>query len=353
MDSKIEENPKSSKKFLVLIVFAVVVIFSSISILGYYLFLKNSNEFLNLEVEKVEKNIPENNNSNLVDVSNRKSYEIGIYYSSNNDLLYLGEGILIFPDLVLVSGETIKNYKSEDLILRQFAVDLPVEYLEGSSVGNDDSKSYFTLRTRGSFLGNFITFPNKDLQVGDSLNLKTIRSEKILSDDVIMIDAIQIFQILGKVGDGYAYLSNLNFSDSARVAFNNQGEPVGATVFNDSKGSRVLISGAKINILLKQIGEGLDLKSKDKIGIEFEFSDLAKFRKEGRPVGLVVKNTIHQSIASLGGIKEGDIILTINNQVFVSQEELDKFFNKLNPSEELKFEIIREDKKIGITLNLQ
>ena len=68
---------------------------------------------------------------------------------------------------------------------------------------------------------------------------------------------------------------------------------------------------------------------------------------------MVVSSVKEGSISEISGIKKDDIVLTLNNQVIVSQEELDKFFNDLLANEEIKFEIIRADKKIGITLSLQ
>ena len=353
VDTNSFQKDNSGKKFKIVLTFVTLVLLISISILGYYLFLNNSNQNLHVEVQKIDTQPKVEKKFNLKDLSVRKEYQIDIYYSSaKNELTLLGEGVLISNSVVLTSNDVIKNYKSEELVVKQNNIYLPVELVEGSAT-NQDLNSYWTLKLKGKFRGDFISFSNNRLEVGEELNLISTRSELILSNEPKTINVLQKFQIIGEVDDDYVYLSNLSTSDSVKVVFNNQGEAVGVTTFKDSKNNSVILSGRGINNILKSRGEDPKVSNKDKIGVIFEFSELDKFRKEGRPVGLVVKDVVKDGLADKSGIKIGDIILTMNNQIITSQLELDNFFINLSLNEEVKIELIRDDKKVGITLNLQ
>jgi hypothetical protein len=203
-------------------------------------------------------------------------------------------------------------------------------------------------------LTGFAKFEEKEVKIGEILFVRSLRTEIREGGFSEEINLIFPFSIVGKSEDGSIVLTNLQSVDAGNPVYDKNGALVGVTSTFDSKNFLKVVVGKKLTDFIYRSSQTLEENSnKEQLGIIFEFSELDKFRKEGRPVGLVVKEVRDGQLAQLAGVKKDDIILTINNQVIVSEDELDKLFQNLNAGEEIKFEIIREDKKVGITLNLE
>ena len=356
IEPKIEvtENTKiESKKsrFTVVLVFVLIVLVSAIGIFGYFLFNKNSsNPSIPIEVVKMgnEKNLADFNAMN-----SRLPYQISIYASfPKKDLLYLGEGILIEETSVLTTNEVVRDYKSENLVIKQGSNTVEISHLEASPLGTD--ARLWTLFTKNSSLEGAAKFTQRELKISEEVFLKASRNE--INDRKDRIEEIIAFYPVRVTGFGAEknyYLTNFTSTDFGAPIYDREGNLVGISSGTDSKNNIKIVSGENLMRSLKSSLSTIEVNIKEKVGIGFEFSGLDKFRKEGRPVGLIVKDVKSGSLADISGIKNGDLILSLNNQIIVSEEELDNFFSGLVVEQEIKFEIIREDKKLGITLNLK
>ena len=349
---EITENKKDSgSRFRVILTFSLLVLFFSIGILGYYLFINNNSQQLITTVEKVEKS--EKETVNFTNLSKNSEYQVSIYLSMpKKEIEYLGQGIFIGNGSVITSYQVIKEFKPENLIIKKDGNNYEVSHMLSDALGTNSG--LWTAYLKSSNLSGAAKFEEKEVSVGDLLYAKSTKVENKEGGLVEEINAIYPFNIVGKSEDGSIILTNLQFVESGNPVYNGQGVLIGITSNLDSKNFLKIVVGSKLKEFLVRSGQILDKNSnKDKLGVAFEFSDLEKFRKEGRPVGLIVREVKDGQLAQIAGIKKDDIILTINNQVIVSEDELDKLFQNLNAGEEIKFEIIREDKKVGITLNLE
>jgi len=357
-DSKLNPNKeKSTKNFVVLLSLVLIVLFSSIFIIGYYLFFNNSQKAITPVETKMEVN-SKKDKINIKELTEKRDFQIQIYVSDpSKGLIYLGDGVLIADNIIITSGEVVmgqvgKNYKTEDFIIKQYDKELKVESMLGDMVG-DKTRGLWTLEIKDGFFQGYLTFPNNIFEIGEELNLISSRMESVKGQfESSPVSILQKFKIIGQVDDGVVYITDLNYSSYPNVIYDNTGSAVGITYISDSVGNSTVISGLRINNILSSRGKITEQSNKEQFGIIFEFSNLDKFKKEGMPVGLVVKELVKGGIADKAGIKEGDIILTLNNQIITDEESLNSFFSNLSVGEEVRIELIREEKKIGITLSL-
>ncbi len=344
------DKKKSGSNFLTILTFVLFILFGSIAILGYYLFVNNSNQSLTTTVEKIEPNLDSINYKLL---SSKSDYQVSIYLSQpRKEIRYIGQGIVVGKNTVLTSSEVIKNNNSNELVVVHGGSNIQVTSMQGSLTGLN-ANLWFLILGDDSKLPEPLKILEKELSIGDDLYLKTIRRENKDSDILEEIISVYPLKITGISEDKSIYLTNLKSSDFGNPVYDKSGNLVGITSVTDSGGNIRIVAGNTLKRVVLSVVQTQELDNKSKLGIDFEFSDLDKFRREGRPVGLIVGNVENGKVGQVAGIKKDDIILTINNQVIVSQEELYNLFNNLNPGEELRFEIVREDKKIGITLNLE
>ncbi|HEO63715.1 MAG TPA: PDZ domain-containing protein [Candidatus Omnitrophica bacterium] len=71
-----------------------------------------------------------------------------------------------------------------------------------------------------------------------------------------------------------------------------------------------------------------------------------------RDSGLVIAYVVAESPAEKGGLKAGDIVITINNQVLNSETDLRRALGNLNPAAELGFEVLRDSEVLKFSVIL-
>lgn len=347
-----ETKKDSSNRFRVILFFSLFVLFLSTGILGYYLFITSSkNPQLITAVEKIE--IKESSKVNLEALSYNSESQLSIYLSiPRKDLEYLGQGVLSGKSTVITSSQVIKDYKSENLVIKSGDKFYEISHMSGGKYGSNSG--LWTLYLKSPISLDPIKFIFKEVNTGDSLYLKSLRMEIKEGGSVEEIVVFLPFTVTGISREKDIILTDLDSKDFGNPIFNQNGELIGVTSNLDSKNFLKIVVGNKLKEFIDLSNSTLETNSnKEKLGIIFEFSELERFRKEGRPVGLIVKEVKDGQLAQIAGVKKNDVILTINNQVIVSEEELYKLFQNLNAKEEIRFEIIREDRKVGITLNLE
>lgn len=345
-----EKNKPSGNKFAYLLTVLLFILFIFIIILGYFLFFNNQIQSNTGLIEKVEKS-DRVKSFDFSTLNERFDYQISIYLSiPSKELEYLGEGVLIEGGVVLTSSEVVKDYKSENIVIRQKDKNYFLSRMEGHVLPGD-SKLWF-LFVKDSKLSGSINFVNKDLKIGEEYFLRATRKEKYDENQYVSIETFYSLKVVGfDQGKSY-YMTNYSSPDFGSPIYDVEGNIVGIVNSLDSRNNIKINAGVSLeNSIKSSLSTGIK-NNKETLGIEFEFSNLEKFKKEGGPVGLIVKSVDEDSIASKAGIKKGDVVLTMNNQILTSESELEKFFNNLNVREEVKLEIVREDKKLGVTLSL-
>ncbi|MEJ2053267.1 MAG: Do family serine endopeptidase, partial [Calditrichaceae bacterium] len=91
------------------------------------------------------------------------------------------------------------------------------------------------------------------------------------------------------------------------------------------------------------------------LGVYIESVDPVKAKgvKLDKPRGVIIVNVIDESAAADAGIKEGDVILSVNGQEVNQPNELQAKVGIYNPGDKVKLEIWRYGKKMDITATLK
>jgi serine protease Do len=79
----------------------------------------------------------------------------------------------------------------------------------------------------------------------------------------------------------------------------------------------------------------------------------AKGVKLDKPRGVLIINVIEESAADKAGIKEGDVILSVNDQAVNQPNELQAKVGILNPGDKVDLEVWRYGKKMDVVATLQ
>jgi len=339
----------SKNKFVYLLAIVLIVLFSSTGVVAYYLFFNIQSNPAPSIIERIEK--PEVRNFDFSKLSERSDYQISLYLSSpTKDPIYIGEGVLISPEAILSSSISIKDYESKNLLVKKGNDFYKISHMEGHS---PSGKGVWVLFLKSKLDGE-VKFTFNEFKVGESYFLRSSRTENAKNYNGSYTTEIFIpLTIIGKTMDG-EFLTDIEQEEGlGLIVYNKAGELVGIVSDLDSKNRLMVLGGQYLEDKISSSLRTVFKSNKDIIGIDFEFSDLSSSKKEGKPVGLVVRDVKKGSKASLNGIEVGDTVLTINNQIFTSSVELDNFFSNLNSKEEIKFEIVRENKKMGVTLSLE
>ncbi|MCI1960074.1 MAG: trypsin-like peptidase domain-containing protein [Clostridia bacterium] len=149
--------------------------------------------------------------------------------------------------------------------------------------------------------------------------------------------------------------SPINPGNSGGALVNYDGEVIG---INTAKTSTTVAEGMGYAIpsnTVKKIMENLlenGTSPKPYLGImgsdiTNELSDLYKL-----PVGVLVREVFDGSPASKAGLKQGDIITSINGNSVMNMQELIDYLNKTKVGDKAELNIVRENKSVTITITI-
>lgn len=349
-------EPDKKKNFAFSIFVVLFLIFGSISVLAYYLFISTSNLSLVTEVEKITK--VEDSTLNFEKFSLIKDSEYEIFLSEpRRELKLLGKGVLINERIVAFPKERLEGILPQNPLENRFqnlVIAKKEKIFQINSFQIFDSMVFLVV---SDFLPGKVEFLSDEVKLGQRVFIHEYREEEI-SGSVENLNFLNPLHVVALSSERKEVFTNSTLDEIPSIVYSTDGKALGISVRKDSKSNLVFVPGEIINKHLENsllnLESNLQINQNiSKLGAQFEFLGLDEFKKQGLPVGPVVKEVASGGLAELGGIKQKDIILSINNQVFTSQEEMDKFLIDLKDREELKFEIVREGRKIGITLTLE
>ena len=150
----------------------------------------------------------------------------------------------------------------------------------------------------------------------------------------------------------------INPGNSGGPLFNLSGQVIGinSQIYSNSGGFMGVSFAIPINIAM-EVAE--QLKSNGRVArgwlgvvIQEVSRDLAESFGLERPHGALVSRVLDGSPAEQGGIQEGDIITAFNGQAIDLSSELPHFVGRTKADSEATLDVVREGKKIKISLNV-
>ena len=150
----------------------------------------------------------------------------------------------------------------------------------------------------------------------------------------------------------------INPGNSGGPLFNLRGEVVGinSQIYSNSGGFMGVSFAIPINVAMEVVDQLKDSGrvSRGWLGVVIQEvnRDLAESFGLDRPHGALVSRVLDGSPAEVGGILEGDIITTINDEPIDFSSELPHFVGRIRAGSDANVDLIRAGSKIELTLEI-
>jgi serine protease Do len=379
LDSKDGYNPESATQgpstkvpFGLLALFSLGILLLSItSVVGYFLFWSNRQDQNIRTVTETQLKVVSEESAIIESVEKNGPAVVNIYayYDINpnprlrrnagdgtlpKNLIGLGSGVIIESDgLILTNKHILKSQNNRvdyEVVLkddRRFKVEkfyfdpeldlaiikINAQNLPTVTLGDSDSlKLGQSVIAIGNPMGlsnsvtkGVVSALNRDIDVSTSLFESSIYSGMIQTDAAI------------------------NPGNSGGGLFNLSGQLVGinsaAGVSSDNIGFAIPINKAKMTIeAFKNNGSTMQELGQAFLGITYSFEDFSYYIRNGFPIGPVVKSVLTDSAAENAGLKVGDIIVSIDEEEFYSEQDLSNYISNKKIGDKIRIKIYREEK---------
>jgi Do/DeqQ family serine protease len=270
-------------------------------------------------------------------------------YRYNNPVVATGSGVIISPDGYIVTNNHVVQQASKlEITLNDKRT------FEAKILGTDPTTDLALIKINGENLP-FLTYGNSDevkvgewvLAVGNPFNLTSTVTAGIVSAKARNIN------ILGDASAIESFIQTdavVNRGNSGGALVNTEGKLIGINAaIASNTGSYTGYSFAiPVNIVKKVID---DFKNYGEIqraylGISFREIDSQFADEKGFDEirGVYVMEVVEDGAADDAGIKEGDVIIRINNTQINSKSTLLEAIGTQRPGDEVLVEVLRENK---------
>jgi len=284
--------------------------------------------------------------------------------SRSREVKELGSGYIISPDGYIVTNDHVAGNAT------QIKVSLTNGHTyDAELVGSDPVSDIALLKIDGNDLP-YLTVGNSDdiiigewvIALGNPFGLFEINDQPTVTVGVVSATGMN----LEPLNDRY-YLNMIqtdaaiNGGNSGGPLVNSLGEVIGMNTLIFTAGSQGNIGlgfAIPINKVKKIIAE---LKKKGKIDRNFEIGmriqsideSIAKYYNLERTRGVIITKVYRGTPADKAGLKEGDIILKIDNYVINDENTIFGVFYEFRTGQVINLEILRDDEKMTITMKLE
>jgi len=293
----------------------------------------------------------------------KEAFDLNNYYFINNQL---GQGFVITSDGWIITeflpekyaqvifSDNNKKLIKEDLIKNFVIIDKEKDVYSIEDVVIDEDYSFVFLKVNANDLPVRKFAQEEDIVVGQVALAVNWQNKNLFST----ISEIKTDNALVKSSDIYlnkiVLANEINEDLYSSYLFNLSGDLVGLI----NKNGEIF----NINIFSSAVRGMLETKEikRAKLGVNYvDFSELINLKESKERKGAVIyKNNsgisiIKNSVSEVSGLKEGDIILSINNTELDSKNSLNKIINKYLEGDMIRvaYERDGEIKEVDIKFN--
>ena len=277
---------------------------------------------------------------------------------SPRDQVNSGSGVIITSDGYIITNNHVID-GANDIVV---TLDDNKSYTS-KLIGKDPVTDIALLKIDAKNLP-YLTFGNSDslrlgewvLAIGNPYNLRSTITAGIVSAKArSMPSSGEEFKIESFIQTDAA----VNPGNSGGALVNTRGELVGINTAIASKtGSYTGYSFAVPSSIAKKVVEDLiDFGSVQRalLGISMQEidGDLAKEKKLDGTQGIYIAEVLRDGAAARAGIKEGDVLRSINGVIVNSGPAVQEQISKYRPKDKITMELLRDGKQINISVVLQ
>jgi serine protease Do len=284
----------------------------------------------------------------------------GYPYGGNNTYTGFGSGVIISKDgYIVTNNHVVEDANSVDVTLNDNS-----EY-EATVIGTDPTTDLALLKIDADN-AQFITFGNSDivkigewvLAVGNPFNLTSTVTAGIVSAKARNIN------ILGTPGAIESFIQTdaaVNMGNSGGALVNMNGELIGINAaIASNTGSYAGYSFAiPVNIVKKVVDDLLNfgLVQRAYLGVTIREVDQKLMKEKGLDImnGVYVESVTDNGGAKASGIKEGDVIISVDNHAVRTNAELLEIIGQHNPGQIVNVQVNRSgsDQNFDVELKNQ
>jgi serine protease Do len=282
-------------------------------------------------------------------------------YGNTQMLSATGSGVIISNDgYIVTNNHVVQEAEKIEVTLNNKRI------FNAKIIGTDPSTDLALLKIDASDLPT-VKFGNSDdvrigewvLAVGNPFNLTSTVTAGIVSAKARNIN------ILGKNSNQSPIESFIqtdaavNPGNSGGALVNTKGELIGINAaIASNTGSYSGYSFAIPANIVRKVTEDLkkfSIVQRAYLGVSIAEIDgkLAENKKLNNTKGIYIGAVIDNGAAALAGIKEGDIIVSVNGKVVNSNSELLEAIGQYRPADKVVVSIIRDEKPMDFTVTLQ
>lgn len=273
----------------------------------------------------------------------------------------LGSGIIISKDgYILTNYHVIKEVDELKVMLidnREF---------EAKVIGSDPATEIALIKIEAddlpvAVLGNsdHVEIGEWVMAIGSPLYLTSTVTAGIVSALSRNINIIQDRESGGGIENFIQTDAAINPGNSGGALLNIQGQVIGVNTAIATQTNYYMGYGFAVPInIAKSVVEDLRKYGEVRrgyLGVYIESVDPVKAKgvKLDKPRGVLIINVIDKSAADKAGLKEGDVILSVNGQEVNQPNELQAKVGIFNPGDKVELEVWRYGKKMDVTATLQ
>lgn len=272
----------------------------------------------------------------------------------------LGSGIIISKD-----GYILTNYHVITDVDELKVMMIDNREYEAKVIGSDPATEIALIKIEAddlpiAVLGNSdnVEIGEWVMAIGSPLYLTSTVTAGIVSALSRNIDIIQD-RDTGGIENFIQTDAAINPGNSGGALLNLKGQVIGVNTAIATRTNYYMGYGFAVPInIAKSVVEDLMKYGEVKrgyLGVYIESVDPVKAKgvKLDKPRGVLIINVIEGSAADEAGLKEGDVILSVNGQEVNQTNELQAKIGIYNPGDKVKLEVWRYGKKMDVTATLQ
>jgi len=270
----------------------------------------------------------------------------------------MGSGVIVSQDgYIVTNNHVVQEATDVTVTLNDKRV------YKATIVGTDPSTDLALIKIEEQGLP-FLTYGNSDevkigewvLAVGNPFNLTSTVTAGIVSAKARNIN------ILGSQGAIESFIQTdaaVNSGNSGGALVNTRGELVGinAAIASGTGYYTGYSFAIPVNIVKKVVGDFMKFGKIQRayLGVYFREIDDEFAREKGFSDlrGIYVNDVVEDGPAALGGIKSGDVIVRIDENVVNGKAELMELVGQKNPGDKVTVVVLREGKEYDFPVTLQ
>jgi serine protease Do len=271
----------------------------------------------------------------------------------------MGSGVIISPEgYIVTNNHVVQDADNIIVTLNNKRV------FKATIVGTDPATDLAVIKIDSRDLP-FLQYANSDevkigewvLAVGNPFNLTSTVTAGIVSAKARDIN------ILGSQGGAIESFiqtdAAVNPGNSGGALVNTKGELIGINAaIASGTGNYVGYSFAiPVNIVKKVVGDLMKYGKTQRayLGIYYKEIDdqFAKDKGLSAIIGIYVEDVVSGGSAEQGGVKKGDVLLSVNDMPVNSKSELLEFIGQHNPGDKITITVQRDGKELTLPVTLQ